>query len=94
METKLQHADGGMGRRVHGCTHRRRDHCQLLRQDKTVSNGCMDRKMIKLIMAAQLAFFFLAGFQMVDNHLAAAKREGVVAVLVTMPMRNLSEISI
>lgn len=94
METKLQHADGGMGRRVHGCTYRRRDHCQLLRQDKTVSNGCMDRKMIRLVMAAQLAFFFLAGFQMVDTRIENAKKDGMIAVLVTMPIKNLSEVSI
>lgn len=61
MESKLQHADGGLGRSVHGGSDCRRIHCKLLPKHKILSYRFMGSKMIKLIMLMELAFFFWAG---------------------------------
>lgn len=94
MESKLQHAHGGVGWRMYGRDYGRRSPNHLLSKHKNLSHGFMASKITRLIMVAQLAFFAIAGIQIAVHGLECAKNEATTTMLLSMTPAELSQINI
>ncbi len=93
MEKKLQHAHGRVGRVPNGGDDHRRSHCSLLSRNKSIFTSIMGCKM-KIIFAAQLVFFFIAGTQIAEHQIQCARTEAVSMMLLSLPLSSLSNVRI
>lgn len=50
--------------------------------------------MIKLVLIGELAFFLVAGLHIVIHETDKARAEGIASVLVALPLKSLSDISV
>ncbi len=48
----------------------------------------------KMIMIMELVIFMLIGVHYAQDELACARREGVTSVLMSLPMKSLSEVGV